>query len=132
MRFFNQKMIHPSREFHSPSIAQSIRSYSSRAAIVILGALYEDLARRAGRLYEVTVPLLLTLLKNGDSQIRFEVLASLERIVLGLGSVSGTVHREISKIARMHLCDRAMAVRTASAKVSTCIYTLKHIRRVSL
>ena len=99
---------------------------------MILGALYEDLARRAGRLYEVTVPLLLTLLKNGDSQIRFEVLATLERIVLGLGSVSGTVHREISKIARMHLCDRAMAVRTASAKVSTCNYTMKNIRRVSL
>jgi hypothetical protein len=99
---------------------------------VILGALYEDLARLAGRLYEVTVPLLLTLLKNGDSQIRFEVLSSLERIIVGLGPVSGTVHREVSKIARTHLGDRAMAVRTASAKVITCIYLIKDIRRVSL
>ena len=132
MRFFNRTMIHPNCKTFVLFASQSIQAFSPRTAIVILGALYENLGRRAGRLHEVTVSLLLILIKNGDSQIRVEVLSTLERIVNGLGSVSGTIHREISKVARTHLCDRAMAVRIASTKVCVCTDTMSSSQDVSL
>ncbi len=84
---------------------------------MIIGALYERLGRLIGRSYEETVQLLLKILKNGDSQMRVEVLLTLERIINGLGSPGHNIHREIFKIAKIHICDRVMPVRSAAAMV---------------
>jgi len=91
--------------------------YSIRATVVVMGALYERLGRLVGRSYEETVQLLLKTLKNGDSPMRFEIMFTLERIVNGLGSAGNNIHREIFKVAKTHLCDRAMPVRSAAAMV---------------
>jgi hypothetical protein len=91
--------------------------YSKRATVVVMGALYERLGRLVGRSYEETVQLLLKTLKNGDSPMRFEIMFTLERIVNGLGSAGNNIHREIFKVAKTHLCDRAMPVRSAAAMV---------------
>jgi hypothetical protein len=85
--------------------------------VVIIGTLYERLGRFVGRSYEETVQLLLNILKNGDSQMRVEVLLTLERIINGLASAGRNIHREIFKIAKTHICDRAMSVRSAAAMV---------------
>jgi hypothetical protein len=91
--------------------------YSNRATVVVIGALYERLGRLVGRSYEDTVQLLLKTLKNGDSQMRFEIMFTFERIVNGLGSAGNNIHREIFKVAKTHVCDRSMPVRTAAAMV---------------
>ena len=85
--------------------------------MVVIGALYERLGRLVGRSYEETIQLLLKALKNGDPQMRFEIMFTLERIVNGLGSAGANIHREIFKVAKTHLCDRAMPVRAAAAMV---------------
>ena len=84
---------------------------------MVIGALYERLGRLVGRSYEETIQLLLKTLKNGDSQMRCEIMFTLERIVNGLGSAGNNVHREIYKVAKTHICDRAMPVRSAAALV---------------
>jgi hypothetical protein len=94
-----------------------------RATVVVIGALYERLGRLVGRSYEDTVQLLLKTLKNGDSQMRFEIMLTFERIINGLGSAGNNIHREIFKVAKTHLCDRAMPVRSAAAIVLIKIST---------
>ena len=84
---------------------------------MILGALYERLGRFLDRSYEETVQLLLKLLKNGDSQMRCEVLLTCKRMITGLDANGRNIHREIFKIAKIHLCDRMMSVRSAAAMV---------------
>jgi predicted AAA+ superfamily ATPase len=84
-----------------------------------MGALYERFGRSIYRQCDETVTHLINALKNGDSQMRAEILLTLERMVRGQSSTSHSVHREISKAARHHLCDRAMSVRSASALVSS-------------
>ena len=49
--------------------------------------------------------------------MRFEIMFTFERIVNGLGSAGNNIHREIFKVAKTHLCDRAMPVRSAAAMV---------------
>jgi HEAT repeat-containing protein 5 len=91
-----------------------------RTTIVILGALYERIGRFVGRSYDDMLPTLLNLLKNGDSQMRFEIFRTLERSIHGqTTSITSNIQREISKVARTHLCDRVMSVRSASAMVSS-------------
>lgn len=92
-----------------------------RATVVVIGALYERLGRLVGRSYEETVQLLLKTLKNGDAQMRFEIMLTFERIINGLGSAGNNIHREIFKVTKTHLSDRAMPVRSASAIVCTLI-----------
>ena len=89
----------------------------NRTTVVIIGTLYERLGRLIHRSSEETIQLLLKLLKNGHSQMRLEVLNTLERMINGLGSNGRHIHREIFKITKTHLCDRAMSVRSAAAKV---------------
>ncbi|CAF0968829.1 unnamed protein product [Rotaria sordida] len=91
------------------------------ATVVVIGALYERLGRLVGRSYEETVQLLLKTLKNGDSQMRFEIMFTFERIINGLGSAGNNVHREIFKVAKTYICDRAMPVRSAA---SMCLIAL--------
>ncbi len=85
--------------------------------MVIIGALYEHLGRFLHRSCEETVQLLLKILKNGDSQMRYEVLLTLEHIINGLGPAGRILHREIHKIAKTHLSDRTMSVRSSAAMV---------------
>jgi hypothetical protein len=90
-----------------------ISKLNNRTTVVILGELYEHLGRSDGE----TVQLLLKLLKNGDSQMRCEVLLTFKHIINGLDSIGRNIHREIFKIARTHMYDRAMSVRSAAATV---------------
>ena len=85
--------------------------------MVVIGALYDRLGRLVGRSYEDTIQILLKVLKNGDPQMRFEIMFTLEHIVNGLGSAGANIHREIFKVAKTHLCDRAMPARAAAAMV---------------
>jgi hypothetical protein len=101
------------------------KKYFNRATVVVIGALYERLGRLVGRSYEDTVQLLLKTLKNGDSQMRFEIMFTLEHIINGLGSAGNNIHREIFKVAKTHICDRAMPVRSAAAIVLILSLPLK-------
>ncbi|XP_070179925.1 HEAT repeat-containing protein 5B-like isoform X2 [Littorina saxatilis] len=86
------------------------------AAIACLGAMYERLGRMTGRSYEETVSILIKALKNAESQGRFEIMQTLERVVTGLGSAGANTHKDVYKAARQALTDRAMAVRLAAAR----------------
>ncbi|KAF6034302.1 HEATR5B [Bugula neritina] len=86
------------------------------AAITTIGVLYEKLGRMVGRSYEETVSLLIRSLKNAESQGRYEVMKTLQRIVTGLGSAGKNVHKEIYKSALKHLVDSNMSVRSSASK----------------
>ncbi|GFO34553.1 heat repeat-containing protein 5b, partial [Plakobranchus ocellatus] len=89
---------------------------SRLAAIACLGAMYERLGRMTGRSYEDTVQILIKSLKNAESQGRFEIMQTMEKLVSGLGSAGSNTHKDIYKACRQAMTDRSMAVRQAAAK----------------
>ncbi|VVC28110.1 Armadillo-type fold,Armadillo-like helical [Cinara cedri] len=94
------------------------------AAITCMGYMYKNLGRMMGRSYEETVYILIKCLKNAESQMRVEIIITLEKICSGMGSVMGNIHKDIYKAIRHSLTDRVMAVRTATAK---CLFEMiKH------
>uniref|UniRef100_A0A8C5QNR6 HEAT repeat-containing protein 5A n=1 Tax=Leptobrachium leishanense TaxID=445787 RepID=A0A8C5QNR6_9ANUR len=96
---------------------------SKLAAVACLGALYQKLGRLLGSTFSDTVSNLLKVLRNAESQGRFEIMLSLERIVTGLGSSAVPCHRDIYKAARSCLTDRSMSVRYATAQ---CLLALQN------
>lgn len=88
-----------------------------RAAVTCIGAMYEKLGRMMGRSYEETVQILIKALRNAESQLRIEIMMTLEKITAGMGTAAGNVHKDIYKAAKMGLTDRALPVRCASALV---------------
>ncbi|KPL97673.1 hypothetical protein QR98_0002980, partial [Sarcoptes scabiei] len=86
------------------------------ASIVCIGVMYENLGRLVGRTYEETVQLLLKILKNANSQDRFEIYITLRKIICGLGSAGSSIHRDVYKCLRNGMLDRSMPVRTNAAK----------------
>lgn len=86
--------------------------------------MYEQLGRMMGRSYEETVQILLKSLRNAESQMRIEIMMTLEKVCAGMGNAITNVHREIYKSVRVCLSDRVMAVRVAA---SNCLLEmLKH------
>ncbi|CAD0204760.1 unnamed protein product [Chrysodeixis includens] len=92
------------------------------AAICCLGSMYEKLGRMMGRSYEETVTTLVRSLKNAESQTRLEIMNTLEKICVGMGTAAPAAVREVSRAARNALVsERATAVRAAAA------HTLRHL-----
>lgn len=91
------------------------------AAVTCIGAMYEKLGRMMGRSYEETVQILIKALRNAESQLRIEIMMTLEKITAGMGTAAGNVHKDIYKAAKMGLTDRALPVRCASALVSSAM-----------
>ncbi|KAJ0063184.1 hypothetical protein NL108_013353 [Boleophthalmus pectinirostris] len=89
---------------------------SRLAAVACLGSLFEQLGRMLNGSSKDTFTNLLRALKNAESQGRCEILASLEKMLRGLGPSAAPVHRDIYKSARTCLTDRSMCVRCAAAK----------------
>ncbi|CAG9112634.1 unnamed protein product [Plutella xylostella] len=86
------------------------------AAICCLGSMYEKLGRMMGRSYEETVSTLVKSLKSAESQTRLEIMNTLEKICVGMGTAAPIALREVSRAARNALLsDRAFAVRAAAA-----------------
>ena len=81
---------------------------------MVIGVLNEHL----DRFYEEIVRILLPLLRDKNSQMRYEVLLALKHIVSGFGPISQSIHREIYHIVKAYLCDRIMSIRSAAAMVS--------------
>ena len=98
-----------------------------RAAVTCIGAMYEKLGRMMGRSYEETVQILIKALRNAESQLRIEIMMTLEKITAGMGSAAGNVHKDIYKAAKMGLTDRALPVRCASALVSLFCVLYWHV-----
>lgn len=92
-----------------------------RAAVTCIGAMYEKLGRMMGRSYEETVQILIKALRNAESQLRIEIMMTLEKITAGMGTAAGNVHKDIYKAAKIGLTDRALPVRCASALVCSLI-----------
>ncbi|XP_076062392.1 HEAT repeat-containing protein 5B isoform X2 [Oratosquilla oratoria] len=88
------------------------------AAVTCIGAMYEKLGRMMGRSYEETVQILVKALRNAESQLRIEIMITLEKITAGMGTAASNVHKDIYKAAKLGLTDRALPVRCASA---TCL-----------
>uniref|UniRef100_A0A8C9RT05 HEAT repeat-containing protein 5A n=1 Tax=Scleropages formosus TaxID=113540 RepID=A0A8C9RT05_SCLFO len=86
------------------------------AAITCLGAIYEQLGRLLGNTFTVAVGNLLKMMKNAESQGRYEIMLSIEKILRGLGVSAVPCHRDIYKAARFCLTDRSMSVRCAAAR----------------
>ncbi|XP_067099249.1 HEAT repeat-containing protein 5A isoform X1 [Osmerus mordax] len=86
------------------------------AAIACLGTLYEQLGRMLANSFKETLGNLLKAMKNAESQGRYEIMLSTEKILRGLGVSAVPCHRDIYKATRMCLTDRSMAVRCAAAK----------------
>ncbi|XP_031435784.1 HEAT repeat-containing protein 5A isoform X2 [Clupea harengus] len=86
------------------------------AAIASVGALYEQLGRLLISSFRESVGTLLKAVKSAESQGRYEIMLSMERILRGLGVSAVPCHRDIYKTARACLTDRSMAVRCATAK----------------
>ncbi|XP_062554350.1 HEAT repeat-containing protein 5B isoform X3 [Armigeres subalbatus] len=94
------------------------------AAICVVGCMYEKLGRMMGRSYEETVQILIKSLKNAESQMRIEIMLTLEKVCAGMGSAISNVHKDIYKAVRYCLTDRVMAVRVAA---SNCLLEMtKH------
>ncbi|XP_059505188.1 HEAT repeat-containing protein 5A isoform X2 [Stegostoma tigrinum] len=93
------------------------------AGIACLGALYEQLGRMLGNTYTDTVGNLLKTMKSAESQGRYEIMLSLQKILSGQGATTASCHRDIYKAARSCLTDRSMAVRCAAAK---CLLELQN------
>uniref|UniRef100_A0AAX7UCG0 HEAT repeat-containing protein 5A n=1 Tax=Astatotilapia calliptera TaxID=8154 RepID=A0AAX7UCG0_ASTCA len=87
------------------------------AAIACLGTLYEQLGRMLIGCFKDTLVCLLKAMKSAESQGRYEIMLSMERILRGLGVSAVSCHRDIYKVVRACLTDRSMAVRCAAAKV---------------
>ncbi|KAJ0172296.1 hypothetical protein K1T71_012269 [Dendrolimus kikuchii] len=86
------------------------------AAICCLGNMYEKLGRMMGRSYEETVTTLVRSLKSAESQTRLEIMNTLEKICVGMGTAAPAAVREVSRAARTALMsDRATPVRAAAA-----------------
>ncbi|KAL4613050.1 HEAT repeat-containing protein 5A [Arapaima gigas] len=86
------------------------------AAITCLGAIYEQLGRLLGNTFTIAVGNLLKAMKRAESQARYEIMLSLEKILRGLGVSAVPCHRDIYKAARFCLTDRSMSVRCAAAR----------------
>ncbi|XP_055550185.1 HEAT repeat-containing protein 5B isoform X2 [Wyeomyia smithii] len=94
------------------------------AAICVVGCMYEKLGRMMGRSYEDTVQILIKSLKNAESQVRIEIMLTLEKVCSGMSSAISNVHKDIYKAVRYCLTDRVMAVRVAA---SNCLLEMtKH------
>uniref|UniRef100_A0A667XVW1 HEAT repeat-containing protein 5A n=1 Tax=Myripristis murdjan TaxID=586833 RepID=A0A667XVW1_9TELE len=86
------------------------------AAVACLGSLYEQLGRMLVGSFRETLANLLKAMKSAESQGRYEIMLSMERILRGLGVSAVPCHRDVYKAARACLTDRSMAVRCAAAK----------------
>ncbi|XP_070776216.1 HEAT repeat-containing protein 5A [Enoplosus armatus] len=86
------------------------------AAVACLGALFEQLGRMLVGSFKDTLTNLLKAMKSAESQGRYEIMLSLEKILRGLGVSAVPCHRDVYKAARTCLTDRSMAVRCAAAK----------------
>ncbi|KAM6968415.1 LOW QUALITY PROTEIN: HEAT repeat-containing protein 5A [Tautogolabrus adspersus] len=86
------------------------------AAVACLGALFEQLGRMLVGCFKDTLTNLLKAMKSAESQGRYEIMLSLEKILQGLGVSAVSCHRDVYKAARACLTDRSMAVRCAAAK----------------
>ncbi|XP_061631821.1 HEAT repeat-containing protein 5A isoform X3 [Phyllopteryx taeniolatus] len=86
------------------------------AAVACLGAMFEQLGGMLGGLFKDTLANLLKALKHAESQGRYEIVASLERMLRGAGAGAVSAHRDVYKAARTCLMDRSMAVRCAAAR----------------
>ncbi|XP_078133588.1 HEAT repeat-containing protein 5A isoform X2 [Sander vitreus] len=86
------------------------------AAMACLGALFEQLGRMLVGSFKDTLTNLLKAMKSAESQGRYEIMLSLEKILRGLGASAVPCHRDVYKAARACLTDRSMAVRCAAAK----------------
>ncbi|XP_067847513.1 HEAT repeat-containing protein 5A isoform X2 [Heptranchias perlo] len=93
------------------------------AAVACLGALYEQLGRMLGNTYTDTVGNLLKAMKSAESQGRYEIMLSLQKVLSGQGAAAVACHRDIYKAARTCLTDRSMAVRCAASK---CLLELQN------
>lgn len=51
-----------------------------RAAICCVGCMYEKLGRMMGRSYEETVQILIKSLRSAESQMRIEIMYTLEKV----------------------------------------------------
>lgn len=51
-----------------------------RAAICCVGCMYEKLGRMMGRSYEETVQILIKSLRSAESQMRIEIMHTLEKV----------------------------------------------------
>lgn len=69
-----------------------------------------------GRSYEETVQILIKSLKSAESQMRIEIMITLEKVCSGMDTAISNVHKEIYKATKHCLTDRVMAVRVAAAK----------------
>lgn len=67
-----------------------------------------------------------------QSQGRYEIMLSLERILRGLGVSALPCHRDIYKAARTCLTDRSLAVRCAAAKVTLLLVIFYVVIRGSI
>uniref|UniRef100_A0A665U7E2 HEAT repeat-containing protein 5A n=1 Tax=Echeneis naucrates TaxID=173247 RepID=A0A665U7E2_ECHNA len=86
------------------------------AAAACLGALYEQLGRMLVSSFRETLTNLLKSMKSAESQGRYEIMLSVEKILRGLGVSAVPCHRDIYKAVRACLTDRSMAVRCAATK----------------
>jgi len=57
-----------------------------------------------------------------QSQGRCEIMSTLEKVIVGLGSAGANCYKDIYKAARNCLTDRSMTVRSAAALVSSTPY----------
>lgn len=78
--------------------------------------MYEKLGRMMGRSYEETVQILIKSLKSAESQMRIEIMITLEKVCSGMDTAISNVHKEIYKATKPCLTDRVMAVRVAAAR----------------
>lgn len=87
---------------------------------MVIGVLCEHL----DRFYQEILHILISLLRDKNSQMRYEVLITLGHVINGFGATN----REIYHVVQTSLCDRMMLIRSAAALVSFSFQSSTRIR----
>lgn len=78
--------------------------------------MYEKLGRMMGRSYEDTIAILTRTLKSAESQMRIEIMQTLQKVCAGMDTAIANTHKDIYKATKYCLTDRVQAVRVAAAR----------------
>ncbi|CAD6191634.1 unnamed protein product [Caenorhabditis auriculariae] len=94
------------------------------SALSCLAALYENAGRLVGRTYEESFQLMQKWMKSAESQSRALIMNTLTSMVKGLGNGGSTVHKDIYKLAKTAITDRAIYVKVSAAECLTALVPL--------
>lgn len=95
----------------------------------VIGAIYEALGEKLGRVCEESFQILSKFLKQPDIDMKLEVLLTIEKMVKGIKSNGAILHKDLYKQLKPFITDTSPELRSACAKV---IYLIEMLISIHL